>query len=152
MSSKGKKIIIVTLIILGIDQLTKWLVLKHLSMHSIPVIGNFMRFTLVQNFYGIFGLKFKIPFIPLTILAVCVLYVILCKFKVLALSLILGGALGNLIDRIRFGAVIDFLDFGIGKLRWFTFNVADAAITIGILWLLIASFKKKNKSYISGAS
>src|SRR4029077_2467673 len=55
------------------------------------------------------------------------------------LGLLLGGALGNLIDRVRLGYVVDFVDAGIGNLRWYTFNVADAAISFAILLLLAAS-------------
>jgi signal peptidase II len=58
----------------------------------------------------------------------------------LAFGLLLGGALGNLIDRIRLGAVIDWADMGIGDLRWYTFNVADAAISLSIVTLLLAAF------------
>jgi signal peptidase II len=58
---------------------------------------------------------------------------------VVGLSLVLGGALGNLLDRLRLGYVVDFIDAGIGSLRWYTFNVADAAISLGILLLLAAS-------------
>jgi len=56
-----------------------------------------------------------------------------------ALGLLLGGAVGNLIDRFRFGYVLDFVDLGIGALRWYTFNVADAAISASILLLLLTA-------------
>ena len=63
----------------------------------------------------------------------------------LGLALILGGAIGNVIDRIRFGAVVDFLDFYVGEYHWPAFNIADSAICIGVAILLIASFKKGEK-------
>jgi signal peptidase II len=53
------------------------------------------------------------------------------------LALVLGGAVGNVVDRIRFGAVVDFLDFGIGSLRWWVFNVADASVTVGAGLLIL---------------
>jgi signal peptidase II len=58
----------------------------------------------------------------------------------ITLGLLLGGAVGNLIDRFRFGYVLDFVDIGIGHLRWYTFNVADAAISASILLLLVLAF------------
>ena len=58
-----------------------------------------------------------------------------------ALGLLLGGAIGNLIDRLRLGHVVDFVDTGIGDLRWYTFNVADAAISIAILLLILAAIR-----------
>ncbi|NMA32409.1 MAG: signal peptidase II, partial [Alphaproteobacteria bacterium] len=60
------------------------------------------------------------------------------KLETVALAMIVGGALGNLIDRIRFGAVIDFLDFHIGRLHWPAFNVADICITIGVILFIIS--------------
>ncbi|MGI5845666.1 MAG: signal peptidase II [Alphaproteobacteria bacterium] len=60
------------------------------------------------------------------------------KLETIALAMIVGGALGNLIDRIRFGAVIDFLDFHIGRLHWPAFNVADICITIGVILFIIS--------------
>ncbi|HSX19714.1 MAG TPA: signal peptidase II, partial [Gammaproteobacteria bacterium] len=64
------------------------------------------------------------------------------KLETLALSLILGGAWGNLIDRIRVGYVIDYIDFYIGNWHWYTFNVADIAICVGAVLLVLLSFKK----------
>jgi signal peptidase II len=64
---------------------------------------------------------------------------------VVVFGLLIGGALGNLIDRVRFGYVIDFIDMGIGNLRWFTYNLADAFITVGAIFLLAREFfRKKN--------
>jgi signal peptidase II len=57
-----------------------------------------------------------------------------------ALGLLLGGALGNMTDRFRYGYVVDFVDLGVGDLRWYTFNVADAAISCAILLLLLSAF------------
>jgi len=143
MSSK-RKAITVSLITLGVDQLTKLLVYRFLSLReSVPVVGDFVRITFIKNPYGIFGLQFKVPFIPVTILAVCVVFLILYRSGMIPLALILGGAIGNLIDRLRFSAVIDFLDIGVRHFRWPVFNVADTAITVGILWIIIRGLKKK---------
>ena len=67
------------------------------------------------------------------------------KFKALALGLIIGGAVANVIDRIRFSAVADFLDFHVGALHWPAFNLADAAITIGVCFLLIDAFNERRE-------
>jgi signal peptidase II len=129
------------LAIIALDQLTKFLISKFMSLdQSIPVLGGFFRLTLVHNRGAAFGiLKNQTPvFIGTSIFAVILIYIDLKKHKSgkpsiynIALNLILAGALGNLIDRIVFGHVIDFLDFRI----WPVFNVADSAITIGALLL-----------------
>jgi lipoprotein signal peptidase len=61
------------------------------------------------------------------------------RYMSVALGLLLGGAVGNLIDRLRLGYVVDFVDAGIGSVRWYTFNVADAAISFAILFLIAAA-------------
>lgn len=68
-------------------------------------------------------------------------------FAAAGLALVLGGALGNVIDRLRFGAVVDFLDFHVAGWHWPAFNVADAAITFGIALLLWQEFKRKESSH-----
>ncbi|HNT56727.1 MAG TPA: signal peptidase II, partial [Syntrophales bacterium] len=67
-----------------------------------------------------------------------------------ALSLISGGALGNLLDRVRFGEVVDFLDFYVGSYHWPAFNVADSAISVGACLLLYEIFRKKEKQPEAG--
>ena len=67
------------------------------------------------------------------------------RFSLAAISLILGGAIGNFLDRINMGEVIDFLDFYIGQHHWWIFNVADSAITVGISILVLQMFLKKTK-------
>ena len=62
-------------------------------------------------------------------------------YLTITLGLLLGGAIGNLVDRIRLGYVVDFVDAGIGALRWYTFNVADASISVAILLLLAATIR-----------
>ncbi len=124
-----RKIIVLIIIVIGADQLTKFYI-SHYILHSVPLIGDFIRITPIQNPNAVFGLRYNIPLIPLTILAICVVAVILYKSKLLVFSLILGGAIGNLIDRIRMGAVTDWIDIGIKNIRWPIFNIADSAITI----------------------
>jgi signal peptidase II len=143
-----KKIIGITLPIVIIDQVTKiWI--YHTYVRPIKVIGDFLKITLILNPYGVFGIRLKIPFLPLTVVGVCVLIVILWKYNDPLFALILGGAIGTLIDRIRIKKVIDWIDIGIGELRWPVFNLADAAITIGIIWLIIRELIKGKKKNIN---
>ena len=132
-------ILIIIFLILSLDQLTKLLVTKSLSFNqSIPLLKGVLHLTLIHNRGAAFGiLKNQVPlFIVTSIFAIILIYLNLKdknqgKLYSVSLSLILAGALGNLIDRIFRGYVIDFLDFRI----WPVFNVADSAITIGVILL-----------------
>ncbi|MFH1198624.1 MAG: signal peptidase II [Candidatus Omnitrophota bacterium] len=134
-------IFLIIAVILSLDWLTKFLVIKNLALNqSIPVIKGIFHISLVHNRGAAFGiLKNQVPLLILTaVFAVALIYFNIKKNKVkkltlekIALGLILAGAIGNLIDRIYFGYVIDFLDFRI----WPVFNVADSAITIGAILL-----------------
>lgn len=135
--------------ILILDRLTKFIALKNLAQgQSIKILQDIFHFTLVFNDGTAFGLwPGKTGFFILLSLAVIVFIIAFTrrkKFKDVILSaslgLILGGAIGNLIDRMTFGYVIDFLDFRV----WPVFNVADSAITVGtviIAWKLLVSRK-----------
>mgnify|MGYP001561201341 CR=1 FL=1 len=140
---------IIVFIVLFLDQLTKFLVTKNLELNnSIPVIQGVFNLTLVHNrgaAFGIFKNQFYL-FILSSVAAVILIYSILRKNKrnnsyTFSLSLILGGAIGNLIDRVSLGYVVDFLDFRV----WPVFNIADSAITIGAVslgWLIFKTEKK----------
>ena len=132
-----------------LDQTTKAAVAKWIPLHgSIPVISGFFDLTHLYNPGGAFGFLAgqgegvrKFFFLFISSLAVIVILYFYHKtpsgYRLLsmALALILGGAIGNLIDRFRLGRVLDFLDFYIGDLHWPPFNVADSAITVGIVVL-----------------
>jgi signal peptidase II len=113
-----------------------------------PIIGDFVRIAKTYNDGGIFGLfGTAAPILALASIAVVVGIVAYQArsgsaplLLTVALGLLLGGALGNLIDRMRFGHVIDFVDMGLGDLRWYTFNVADASISLAISALLLLAF------------
>jgi signal peptidase II len=129
------------------DQLTKaWLTSYLAPGHSVNVIGDLVRLVHAQNTGGLFGLL-RGQAVPFAIISLVVAALIVAyhgragrnPYLSITLGLLLGGALGNLIDRIRLGYVVDFVDAGIGSLRWYTFNVADAAISFSILLLLAAS-------------
>jgi len=139
-----KRFAILAAIILAVDQLTKYLILRELKEIGdyYRLIGNFVRITHVENPFGVFGISFggRIPLLPLTVFAIIVLVIIAWRHKnfPVAFSLILGGAVGNALDRVRLEKVVDFLDIGITEnLRWPVFNVADLAITTGIVILII---------------
>jgi len=135
---------LVALIVVVLDHLTKWLVIKHLPFNDdIQILGQWVMLTHIKNTGGAFGL-FPGSTVPLIVVS-SVASVILCILAVrlradwtrlIALGLILGGAVGNLIDRITLKKVTDFINVGLPDgLRWPIFNVADSAVTIGVLVL-----------------
>jgi signal peptidase II len=133
-----------------VDQVTKYLITVHVAHHdTIVMIENFFNINHVLNPGGAFGLfangspwvrKFIFLFLSsLVALFVLWLYRRTAKdlvFLSFGLALIFGGAMGNLIDRFRFGKVVDFLDFYVGTTHWPAFNVADSAISIGMVILI----------------
>ncbi|MBI4531029.1 MAG: signal peptidase II [Candidatus Latescibacteria bacterium] len=134
----------ISLICLILDQVSKFAVARRMVLHqSIPVIGSFFQLTYIHNPGAAFGIAIggRLFYILFATIAIILIGVVLYRssnsaFSIqLSFAMILGGALGNLIDRIRLGEVIDFLDFGIGLWRWPVFNVADAFVTSGIILL-----------------
>ncbi|MGN7611168.1 signal peptidase II [Magnetococcales bacterium HHB-1] len=134
------------------DQISKLLTLYYLQNQVIPIIPNFLDFVLVHNVGAAFGLFTSMAPMPRTLLLVTValgatgLILHLLKnsqilWTTFALGCILGGALGNLIDRLRLGAVVDFIHLHWYEYSWPVFNVADSAITIGIGMLLWESVR-----------
>ena len=148
------------LTILIADQLTKAIVAQKIALlDSKAIIPGFFNLTHIRNRGAIFGffsqsgsqfLYIILMLASLTALGLVVFYFFKTpaseKFMKISLSFILAGALGNLIDRIFRGYVVDFLDFYIKKLHWHYFNVADASITIGaILLIFIFFFRRRPK-------
>jgi len=143
-------------IVVVIDQASKWLASSHLSPHQIlSVIPGFFNIVLVKNRGMAFGIlnQTKPGLFPLFLLAATIAAIgaILFLFwarknkiwVLIGLSLILGGAVGNLLDRVRLGYVIDFLDFFLAGYHWPAFNVADSAVTVGTFWLLFNVIRGK---------
>jgi signal peptidase II len=131
-------------VVVALDQITKNVASSRLEPgESISILGDFIRFTLVHNTGAAFGLfpGSRVPFIIVSVLAIAVvLYLFLREtyrsvLNRVLLGCILGGAFGNLIDRVRLGWVVDFIDMGIGQVRWPVFNVADSAVTLGVVLL-----------------
>ena len=142
-------IFIIISLILSLDQLTKFLVNKSLSLNrSIPAIKGILHLTRVHNRGAAFGiLKNQTAlFICASVFTIILIFINLKNSRQkklslysLSLSFILAGALGNLIDRVRFGYVVDFLDFRI----WPVFNIADSAITLGVVLLGYSVLKSR---------
>jgi len=134
-------IFIIVSLTLVLDQLTKFFVVNNLTLYqSIPVFKNILYITFVSNRGAAFGMfKNQVPvFVAAALAAIILILVDIVKTKRkkislydVSLALILAGAIGNLIDRLRFGYVVDFLDFRV----WPVFNVADSAITVGAILL-----------------
>jgi signal peptidase II len=134
------------------DIVTKWIAVRDLWPRGVPreVFGDFVRLTLVYNRGAAFGLHLgeysRWIFLVLTIAALVILAQLYRQTsakdiaRTLAIALVSGGAIGNLIDRVRGPqGVVDFLDIGIGDMRWPTFNVADMAVSTGavlLAWVL----------------
>jgi signal peptidase II len=134
--------------VLVADQLTKsWLVSSLAPGERTEVVGTYVRLIHTQNTGALFGL-FRDQAILFAFVSIGVVAMIIWfhgnagrnTLLSVALGLLLGGALGNMTDRFRYGYVVDFVDLGIGDLRWYTFNVADAAISCAILLLLLSTF------------
>ena len=138
----------------ALDVVTKELVQRELTFReSVNVLGDVVRLTYIVNEGAAFGLHLgdasKTVFLALSSLAaVLVLGVYFVGadegwLKRFALALILGGALGNIRDRILYGSVVDFIDIGVGSYRWPIFNVADIAVTVGAILLGLAYLRRE---------
>ena len=162
--SKSKPAIFWSLIVgvVTADVLTKLAAVTLLIPQRLPreVIGEWVRFTLVFNRGAAFGLHLgpwsRGIFLALTLVALVVLWRLYLatrpndRLRVIALGLVCGGAIGNLIDRIRSPmGVVDFLDVGIREWRWPTFNVADIAVSVGaflLAWVLWGEDRQEKKA------
>ena len=139
-----------------LDLITKAYIDSSMSLHeSVVVIRGFLNITYVRNPGAAFSFLASaspgfrsVFFLTVTILAIVLVLYYIAKSKtdeplmIFALSLILSGALGNFIDRVRLGEVIDFIDVHLGAYHWPAFNVADSAITVGAFIMLFALFKR----------
>jgi len=165
-----KKLIWPLVIVIAIviaDQLTKhWALANLTGQPSVSVFGEFIRLSLVYNEGGAMGTAFG-PSTGYLIMALIILPILgyyLYRYResaavALPLSFIFGGAVGNVIDRIQFGHVIDFIDVDIPDInllgfhleRWWTFNIADSAISCALVWLIIYMVFQKPKGEVQSA-
>jgi signal peptidase II len=145
----------VTGLLLLLDQATKFYIDQSMNLHaSIPVIDNFFSITYIRNPGAAFGLfaqsGFRIPFL-ITVSLVAMVAIIVAvhklprkdKIPLIALSFIFAGACGNLVDRIRLGEVIDFLDVYWKDYHWPAFNIADSAICVGVFLYVAFTLKEE---------
>ncbi|MBW1645978.1 MAG: signal peptidase II [Deltaproteobacteria bacterium] len=153
-------LVVVAGLVVFVDQLSKALALTHLSpVYPVKVIDGFFSLTLVLNSGVAFGLfsraaaSWKTTAL-LVLSAVTVLLLLwyyfyddgLNRLLMLAFCLVVGGAAGNIIDRLKFGRVVDFLDFYWRSYHWPAFNLADSAITVGIALMLVGSCRRQKGS------
>lgn len=155
--SRYRILTIISIVILVLDQATKLYVDANFRLHeSIPVVRGFFNLTYVRNKGAAFGIfadsAVRIPFF-ITVSIVAMLGILWYirrirndqKLAVFSLSLVFSGAFGNLIDRIRLGEVIDFLDVFWQRHHWPAFNVADSAICVGVALLFIDMWREDRK-------
>ena len=152
-----------TLVVFILDQITKWAIHLNFDLYqSTPVIENFFYLTYVTNEGMAFGLSLPGgPFI-LLILSVIMTFILIFLFwqersshivMRVSLALILAGAIGNFTDRIILGKVIDFLHFKVSSFwEWYIFNIADSAVTIGMLLFVYYSIFIENKVKLESQS
>lgn len=151
--------IVTCVLALGLDQLSKWLLLSVIELPRMPplAITPFLNLVMVWNKGISFGMLAEQD-VPYALIALSTVIIILLSgwlwrtsspFVAAALGMVIGGATGNIVDRLRFGAVADFFDFHIASYHWPAFNIADSAIFIGVVLLCVHSMfiepKQKGK-------
>lgn len=158
------RFLFISLVVLVLDQWTKWLVEVHLPHHTAEtVIPGFLNLTHVRNTGVAFGMfatagggSWLLALLGLAALVAVGIYFWFAppndRNLLTALTLVMGGAVGNLIDRISSGAVTDFIDVYVGAHHWPSFNVADSAISIGIVLLAIDSFRPRHREAPAAAA
>lgn len=141
--------------LLVLDVLSKWIVRRTLLLgHPVDVLGDVFRLTYIRNPGAAFGLSAgehsRLVFLLLAVAALGVLWAIARstpagdRFRLAAVGLVAGGAAGNLLDRVRSpDGVVDFLDVGIGGVRWPVFNLADVGVTLGALLLAFSLWREE---------
>ncbi len=149
------KYVWVSALVISLDQASKWIVSSLFSLHETLAVMPYFNLTLAHNYGAAFSFLAGAGgwqrwfFIGLSLVISVALVVWLkklsshAKLEAVSISLILGGAIGNVIDRIYFGYVIDFLDVYYGAYHWPVFNIADSAICIGAGLLILDSFISK---------
>lgn len=164
MSRKTKLALSWIAFIVVADQITKLIVDRSMPLyHSIPVIDGLVSLTYIRNTGAAFGIfsgsaaAFRLPFLIIfSLVAIGFVVTMLRRLRadhtglITGLSFILGGAIGNLVDRVAYGEVIDFLDFYYGRYHWPAFNLADSFITVGVLITVFYLIKAKGEDPFAG--
>ncbi len=150
MTKNMKKILIGSIILLGIDQLIKYLIINYVGMNEvIPVINNFFNITFVKNYGAAYSILsgnryFLIAVTFVFLIAIYFFYLKeekKSKLELVTLTFLIGGILGNLVDRIIHGYVVDYLSFNIGTHYFPVFNCADTFIVLSVMVLLIIEIR-----------
>ena len=154
------RVLFVSAILVLADQVSKTIVVRTMSLYeSVPVIENFFHFTYITNDGMAFGIDFPFGYFIFSLVsALLTIFLFWYLWSVrndsllirLGLAMIIAGAVGNLIDRLMLGEVIDFLDFMIGNFHWYVFNLADSYVTVGMVLILTDSIfleKKREKTH-----
>jgi signal peptidase II len=164
-SSRYVLLALIAFTVIILDQATKYWIMHSMRLHeSIPIVPNLFNFTYIRNPGAAFGLlagssnAFRTVFFGVTSLfALGLLGTILVRLPAkdwvgqVSIAGILGGAVGNLIDRLRFGEVVDFLDVYLESYHWPAFNVADSAISVGVVCLIIHFAFERKEAPLSAA-
>ncbi|MBD3284785.1 signal peptidase II [candidate division WOR-3 bacterium] len=140
--------LIPAVLVVAADQISKILIMANLKIPgaSVWIIEPVLKFIYSQNFYGLFSITYgpRFIYIILPSLAVILVLIFLLRpqrtFVAVLLGLVLGGGIGNLIDRIRLGYVVDWVSMGLKNWRWATYNIADGSIVVAVIILLIIEF------------
>ena len=146
-----KEAFLISFIVVVLDQITKYLAINYINPYDSIKIFPFLHLVIVTNKGAAFGMFKNIGsgfFITASVIAIIFVIYLLIRGKEdhLGLSLILGGAIGNLIDRILYGRVVDFIDLSIGKYHWPAFNIADSSLSVGVTIILLTHLLKTMKT------
>ena len=153
-----KKIIIfyIAALIFTLDRLSKYFILKlsnSVEEFNIPVTS-FLNFNLVWNngiAFGLFSFNEQFYYNIITLVIIIITFIILffaiksAGVEKIGFSMIFGGSLGNIFDRLYYAAVVDFIDFHINNIHWFIFNIADIFISLGVIILITIEFFGRKK-------
>jgi signal peptidase II len=147
MQRRSFGLLLLIIAVIGLDQWTKQLILGHVGPDDIfkvsPFLNIILRWNTGVSFSFLSGHGSLLLF--LNIIIVCALTIWLMRTPNIPLSLIIGGALGNILDRIFYGAVIDFIDFHLYAWHFAVFNIADSFISIGIFLFILTNYLKEKK-------
>ena len=149
---KSALISLVSTLVMVLDYVTKRLIVDKLELYDSIRVFPFLNIVYVENKGAAFGMFASLGnnfFMAISFIALASILFYMSKIpkglELFSISLIFGGAVGNLIDRIMLGKVIDFIDVYVGSWHWPAFNVADSALTVGITLFIIATFKQSQK-------
>jgi signal peptidase II len=146
-----KEAFLISFIVVVLDQITKYFAINYINPYDSLKIFPFLHLVIVTNKGAAFGMFKNIGsgfFIAASVIAIIFVIYLLIRGKEdqLGLSLVLGGAIGNLIDRILYGRVVDFIDLSLGKYHWPAFNIADSSLTVGVTIILLTHLLKTMKT------